>query len=319
VDRLHSVYGPIVRISPNEIHLKDPNFYDELFAGYTRRRDKYGWFVGKASGNSMFGTVQADVHRKRRAALNPFFSKKSISAIEPIIQDRTDELCEYMRQQMKSGQPMELHMAYMAVSLDIISYHAFGQSLGLLKKPHAETQKWKTAIQGAVQAAIFTRHFPTLGNLLMMMPLSFVKMTGSPAAFLLQYREVSYGTDFAIRTRLIFLQDVRNEVKAVLEKRYQNEKPTKTIFEELLTSDLPPQEKSIERLVDEGLVVMAGGGEPTAQTLAVMSFHLLNNPSILAKLKSELAEAMPDPSETLPLSRLEQLPYLKAVISESHR
>ena len=96
----------------------------------------------------------------------------------------------------------------------------------------------------------------------------------------------------------------------VVTKRFNGEKTTKTIFEELLVSDLPPQEKSVDRLVDEGLVVMAGGGEPTAHTLAVMSFHLINNPDILTKLKAELAEAMPDPTQILSCTRLEQLPYL---------
>ena len=184
------MYGPIVRISPYEIHLKDPNFYDELFAGYTRRRDKYGWFVGASSGHSMFGTVRADVHRKRRGALNPFFSKKSIAGIEPVVQDRIDELCDNIRGHIKSGEPLEVHMAFMAVTLDIISYHSFGKSLGLLKEPPAATQIWKSAIQGAVQASIFTRHFPTIGSLLMLMPVSVLKATGAPAAFLLQYREV---------------------------------------------------------------------------------------------------------------------------------
>ena len=191
IDRLHSVYGPIVRITPHELHLKDPNYYAEQFPGYTRRRDKVGRFVGNATGNSMFGTISSTLHRKRRGALNPFFSKRSILEIEPIIQDRIDELCDKMKDHLKSGEPVELHMAYMAVSLDIISYHAFGRSLGMLKQPESETQKWKSAIKGATQAAIFTRHFPAIGNLLMLLPISVVKVLGSPAAFLLQYREVS--------------------------------------------------------------------------------------------------------------------------------
>ncbi|KAI9706195.1 MAG: hypothetical protein M1820_004956 [Bogoriella megaspora] len=302
IDRMHSVYGPIVRINPYELHLKDPNYYDEILAGYTRRRDKYGWFVGKASGNSMFGTVAADVHRKRRSALNPFFSKKSITAIEPVIQDRIDELCGVMRKHIQSREPIELHMAYMAVSLDIISHHAFGQSLGVLKQSQAETQKWKTSIQGAVQASVFSRFFPTVGNTLMLLPLSVVKAIGSPAAFLLQYRE-----------------DIKAQVQKMLSQRDDEEKSNKTIFGEMMVSNLPPSEKSIDRLVDEGLVVMAGGGEPTAQTLAVLSFHLISDPNILAQLKAELKQAMPDASQILSCSRLEQLPYLHAVISEAHR
>ena len=188
---MHEQYGPVVRINPYEVHVKDPAHYDELFAASNRRRDKYAWFVGNASGHSMFGTVAADVHRKRRAALNPFFSRRSIGEIEPVIHDRIDRLCDNLERHVDSPEPVELHMAFMALSLDLISYHAFGTSLGLLHEPPAATLKWKRAIQGAVQAAIFARHFPWIGNLLMLLPLSVVKATGSPAALLLQYREVA--------------------------------------------------------------------------------------------------------------------------------
>lgn len=111
------------------------------------------------------------------------------------------------------------------------------------------------------------------------------------------------------------MQDVRAQVKGVLARSGNNDKATRTIFAELLTSDLPLHEKSLDRLADEGLVIMAGGGEPTAQTLAVLSFHVLNNPKVLLKLRAELYEAMPDPSQLLPCSKLERLPYLVSNMS----
>lgn len=37
---MHEKYGPLVRISPNEIHCADVNFSDEIFAIGTRKRNK---------------------------------------------------------------------------------------------------------------------------------------------------------------------------------------------------------------------------------------------------------------------------------------
>ena len=35
--------GPIIRINPFEIHINDPNYIDEVYAGSSKTRDKYRW------------------------------------------------------------------------------------------------------------------------------------------------------------------------------------------------------------------------------------------------------------------------------------
>jgi cytochrome P450 len=60
----------------------------------------------------------------------------------------------------------------------------------------------------------------------------------------------------------------------------------------------------------EGLSVVGAGSETTANVLAVVHFHLLDNPDILARLQKELREALPDRNAAVALNAVVKLPYL---------
>lgn len=118
-----------------------------------------------------------------------------------------------------------------------------------------------------------------------------------------------------------FINDCREQITAI--KNGSNNPQAKTshatVFHELLEADLPPSEKSIDRLVQEGQVIVSAGTETTAWTLSVTTFFLLANPNALRKLREELEVAFPDPSQVPALASLEQLPYLHACIQEGLR
>jgi hypothetical protein len=84
-----------VRINPFELHISDPDFYQEIYAGNTRKRDKYPWHVDNPEFKHAIGfTINHDLHRTRREALNPYFSKASVVKLEELIQSNVEKLCE---------------------------------------------------------------------------------------------------------------------------------------------------------------------------------------------------------------------------------
>lgn len=94
-----------------------------------------------------------------------------------------------------------------------------------------------------------------------------------------------------------------------------------TIFHSVLDSKLPPEEKSIARLADDAQMFVMAGTLTTASTLELIQFWLLSQPDTLRKLKDELSAAIPNPDDVghIPLSTIEALPYLTAVIKEGLR
>ena len=97
-------------------------------------------------------------------------------------------------------------------------------------------------------------------------------------------------------------------------RKTQEEPKNKTIFHEMLQSNIPESEKETRRLADEAMVVLIAGMETTAQTLAAITYRLLTNPPILKHLKKELENALPNPTELPEASKLDGLPYLVSLV-----
>jgi cytochrome P450 len=90
----------------------------------------------------------------------------------------------------------------------------------------------------------------------------------------------------------------------------------------LINSDIPAEEKSLDRLVHEGIILIGAGTVTTAHVLSTVAYHILANPEILQTLQKELQKALPVNSQPSPqalLIQLEHLPYLSAIIKEGFR
>lgn len=75
------------------------------------------------------------MHRLRRAALNPYFSKTSVGRLEETIQSNVDLLQSRLRVILGTGRPVNLSDAFTCLSADVIGSYAFGKSYGFLESP----------------------------------------------------------------------------------------------------------------------------------------------------------------------------------------
>jgi cytochrome P450 len=93
-----------------------------------------------------------------------------------------------------------------------------------------------------------------------------------------------------------------------------------TLFNEILSSHLPESDKSVSRLKDEAIIIIGAGTLTSSWALSVATYHLLAQPEILKKLKTELHAAVPNRDvQPIPLAALEKCQYLVAVVQEAIR
>ena len=78
---------------------------------------------------STFGTVEHELHRTRRAALNQHFSRKSVRELCPWILSRIEMLCGRFEEAVRSGEIVNLKYGYAALALDVIYQYCFSRTL----------------------------------------------------------------------------------------------------------------------------------------------------------------------------------------------
>ncbi|KIW87158.1 uncharacterized protein Z519_12269 [Cladophialophora bantiana CBS 173.52] len=302
---MHEQYGPIVRINPEEVHIQDADYYDQVYAGSTHKRNKWTFFTNQSGlPQSAFGTLDHNLYRMRRAALNPYFSKAKVRSLQPRIESRLNNLLTRFREFQESGEPMTVSLAYAALTNDVVMEYAFGRSDNRLLAPDFDPS-FKEAGEAGAKLGHFVKQMPWVLTLMKFLPDS-VQIALNPV--MASYIKLN--------------KDIIRHVSEIYSHRgdtHGKYSSQTTIFHAILQGDLPEKEKSPDRLWQDGQVVVIAGTLTTAAALSELTYHLLRQPIELRPLKDELAKAMPDPAAVPDIARLEQLPYLTAVIRESLR
>ncbi|KAI4252461.1 MAG: hypothetical protein LQ352_004272 [Teloschistes flavicans] len=190
-DPVPLVLGPIVRISPDEVHLSDAENYDKIYhvgSKYSKDGKFYGGF---SNPNSMFTTPSNELHRTRRAVLNNFFSRKSVLDLEDVVQEKVQILMEHVSKALASGTALDVHHGLRAVSIDVITDYAFGQSYGLLDQPDLGLE-FSTLVHRLGPAAWVFRQWPWLSPIVMAIPKSVIYFINKPMGFVRELQIVTF-------------------------------------------------------------------------------------------------------------------------------
>jgi hypothetical protein len=172
IERMHQKYGPIVRINPFEVHINDATFYNTLYSGSTKERNKFPWFLGVGAPNSSFSTAEHNHHRVRRAIISPYLSRQAVRNYEPTFREKLNFLCRHLDNAMQTGMDLEVHICFVAYAVDVLSHILYGASgcVGLLTSGELDG-RWKRRITEAFGRLLLARHFPFLVALFRCLPL----------------------------------------------------------------------------------------------------------------------------------------------------
>ena len=161
---IDTVLGPIVRVNPTELHIDDPDYWDKLYSrdGKWDKSPRYCAQFGTTEAEVF--TVRHDIHRARRTALNPFFSKQKVNAMEPILQSQVDRMCERIAGYRGKGESLPIRLCYTCLTIAITCEFTFGQNYGVLEMDGWGVSSAETT-QEAWKGVHWARLFPFLSRI----------------------------------------------------------------------------------------------------------------------------------------------------------
>ncbi|KAK8097417.1 trichodiene oxygenase [Apiospora sp. TS-2023a] len=309
IAQLHKEYGPIIRISPYELHVSDPAFFDTLYR-LDGRWDKYSWTYEAfgARESTVFGSGH-DAHKMHRRAIAPLFSKQSTWARQDLLSKNVEKLCHRIHE--LSGTTFNLGAAISAFTRDNANKFILGKDyneldlddfgIGLSNASHGAGGFWR-----------ITKHIRWFGPVLRAMPISWAMKSADEGtkAFLRFMQQQEKDTSDTLAAAMSPSATVSDTVRD-------------TMVYEIAHSSLPPADKTLDRVMQEVGPTLGAGYETTANTLRLIFFHVYSDAEILRRLREELASVSVGsgsrPNEPASLKQLEHLPYLTAVLTEGMR
>ncbi|MCJ1289196.1 hypothetical protein MMC34_000728 [Xylographa carneopallida] len=309
VDQMHEKYGPIVRINPDEIHVKDSTWLDVIYSGPGPIRNKYAPSAHMSGvPNGTFGTLDHHVHRQRRSAVKGFVSKRTVRTAQVSIRETIEELCSIITQSAAKKDVFDCNLQFLAWSTDSVNRFLDCSPMGLLHDV-GRAIEWKQTIRAVVELTPLVKQFPLVMPMVLHLPQWLVRAFSPDLNRILimhkgmQASAIHAAEDFKLKGS----------------HQIANPSAKPNAYHAILSSSLAPSEKEPNRLSQEILTLFVGGSATTARVMTRVAYHVTADREVFLRLRKELEEAMPDPFTTPELEELERLQYLTAVVKEALR
>ncbi|KAF2399643.1 cytochrome P450, partial [Trichodelitschia bisporula] len=298
---LHDRYGPVVRLSPNELAFNSVRSWTDIYGHKPGRPDlaKDPIHVGAVDpmpGVSTISMADRETHARQRKALSHGFSKKALWEQESIVAGFVDKMIGHFGRFADTGEVFDCVKWYNFVTFDVIGDLAFGEHFGCLEV--GENHWWIELIFNAVKAGAIeqaSRRFATAGSTTQQW---LMKRFISPKLRQQRAEHLAYSREKVMR-RINTKTDRKDFTHYILKQSEHYD----------LSQD--------EVIVNAALFIVAGS-ETTASSLASLTNFLLRYPKVYLKLKDEIRGAFEAENEIC-LATVSELPYLSACLEENLR
>ncbi|KAJ5388208.1 cytochrome P450 [Penicillium cosmopolitanum] len=280
IDKLHQEHNTdIIRISPNHVHIKDPDFYFKL------RFDKDPDFYSKLG--VPHSILSADTKSARAMR----------SKASAIVAPRDWGVAAHSQR----GEEINLFHTIRTISTDIICNLCFGFAPGFVKRPEDASQLFNV-LDMCLEGLWFTVHIPYLAEYLNRLPKWLLKIL-LPGLTYFKNQSGEWVDETLRNSRNSSVEDRKTTIMDAL-----NPSPNQNIG----TADR-------DWLIDQANTFVFAGVDTTSTMLMYTFHKVLSSREIHSRLQHELRNANISIQEGYDWKAVRDLPYLTAVIKEGLR
>ena len=312
IKALHDIYGPVVRVAPNELSFITPEAWKDIYSDKPHSFGRIDIFYGIMGQGSLIGCSNED-HARMRGVLNPAFRVNAMSDCEGNMRQYVHLLLERLRvvDKNKACNGRSDMEGQDEVTVDIVRWVNFttfdiignfvygGEPFGCLRR--AEFHPWVELIFNWLETAVVffsIRYYTSLSSVLLWLV---------PPTLIKQKEEFDrLGRDRVRELMLSTVDDKVNDDDGVESKeRYDRASPT-DILSHLKSSNHGGIMTLAEMEANLHLIIIAGS-QTVATMLSGTINYLCQNTSVLKTLADEVRSAVHHKTD-LTLATLSKLP-----------
>ncbi|KAK2763293.1 hypothetical protein FQN54_009929 [Arachnomyces sp. PD_36] len=306
----HEIYGPIVRIGPNEVSINTVAGLKGIYGSRkcnTQKSDWYNTVVVAARGPSTHSIVDRQRHAFRRRVLEHAFTEPALASAEVFIRENVQKWCKYLGDgASKVGEwtpPKNMGDWCTYLGYDIMGNLMFGKQFHCME---SEEHRYVPGVMMETTRTVYVLGYLPIIRL-------FRPILGSPVMGLIAGQ---MGRD---SNR--YLAYSHGQMAARIAAEGENQESAQKDFCHYLLNAKDPETgqgfTTPELNADSSLVISAGS-DTSSLALAATFFYLLHNPDTLTKLTDEIRSSFSS-ADQINSKSLINLPYLRACLDEALR
>ncbi|CAL5867174.1 uncharacterized protein PFLUO_LOCUS1386 [Penicillium psychrofluorescens] len=295
VKEYHDRYGPVVRISPDDLSFSDPSAWRDIYGKQTLNRP-FQWGGRKPPGAKAHSFISAPAaeHARLRRAFNPAFSDKAVRGYEPTVTHFIDKLINCLRSlsDKTTGETdVDINHWLNYVFFDLIMELGWGSNFNCLE--NRQYNLWISFVTQlkAKLVANAISYYPFINMLLPYLIPPAAKKA---------------------------MEEVFSTSMVKVEERLSRKGPTRTDIFQSVLEDPEHKNVSMDEMSQAALVIIAAGSETLTTSLSGTLNHLLRSPEKLQRLTEEVRSSFTSDSE-INEQTARTMPYLNAVLKEGLR